>query len=149
MLQIAIETHGEKHFLHRLMCLLGQTELGTTQQVNHISGTVQTAHCIGRIIVAMMEASTVRLERTDQSRRRKAAFVQPTGEGTQVLQFLRCILHNQNAGYAALQLGVERIYINTVDGRFGIYLIGDGIPVERTYRLFQLTCLTQHVFIRK
>ena len=42
-----------------------------------------------------------------------------------------------------LQLGVERIYINTVDGRFGIYLIGDGIPVERTYRLFQLTCLTQ------
>ena len=145
LLQVAIETHGEKHFLHRLVCLLGQAELGTTQQVNHISGTVQTAHCIGRIIVAMMEAGTVRLERTGQSRRRKTAFVQPTGEGTQVLQFLRGILHNQNAGYAALQLGVERIYINTVDGRFGIYLIGDGIPVERTYRLFQLTCLTQHV----
>ncbi len=145
LLEVAIETHGEKHFLHRLVRLPGQTELRTAQQVNHIGGTVQTAHRISGIIVAMMEAGTVRLERTGQSRRRKAAFVQPAGEGTKVLQFLRRILHNQNAGYAPLQLGVERIYINTVDGRFGIYLIGDGIPVERTYRLFQLTCLTQHV----
>ena len=61
------------------------------------------------------------------------------------MQLLRAVLHNQDTGNTALQFSIESIYINTVFRRLGIHLVGNGIPVQCTFGILQLSCLTQDI----
>ena len=68
---------------------LRHTELRTTQQVNHVCGTIQPSYSISRIVVAMMEAGAITLEGTHQAVSRTTTIVKPAGEGTQILYLFR------------------------------------------------------------
>ena len=127
------------------MSQFGYPELRTAQQVNHVCGTVQAAHCVGRIVVAMVEAGAVALEGAHQPVGRTAAVVEPAGEGTQVLHLLGRVFHDEDAGHAALRLGVEGVDVDAVHFRHGVDFVGNGIPAQRTFGLGQLARLAQHV----
>ena len=127
---IAIETHGKQDIFDCPVCQFGNGKACPTEKVNHIRCPVQSSNGIGRVVITVMESPSVHFERTGQSRCRTAAVVNPSGEGFQVLQFLRRVFHHQNACDAPGGLCIERIHIDAVAFRFGIYLVGDSIPAQ-------------------
>ena len=143
---ITIETHGEQYILYCFVRYFRYFESCSTQQINHIRSTIQTTDRISRIVIAMMETSTVFFERTGQSNCRAATIIYPTGERTKILKFLRSIFHNQDTCHAPLRLCIESIYINAIDRGFRIHLISNGIPTQGAFRFIQLSGSPQYVF---
>ena len=146
MLGITIETHSEQYILYCFVRYFRYFESCSAQQINHIRGTIQTADRISRVVITMVETSTVFFERTGQSNCRAPTIIYPTGERTKILKFLRSIFHNQDTCHAPLRLRIESIYINAINRGFRIYFIGDGIPAQSTFRFVQLSGFSQYIF---
>ena len=122
------------------------TELSSAKQINHVGSSIQSSYSVCRIVVTVMECTTVYLERALQTVSRAASPVNPTLERTEVSHLLWSIFHNQDTCNSTCSLSVERVHIDTVFCRLTIDFVCDGIPQHSLFCLVQLTSLAKYVF---
>ncbi len=143
--QVAVETHLQQRPLQHLAPLGRDSEPGAVQQPHGIHRAVETAHGIGRVVVAVVEYRTVALEAGGGAFGNLVAVVDPAREGLQIGNLAGCVGQHQQACQPPRHRGIEGVDIDSVHLRTDLHLAHARKPLHGPLHLAVQPGPDQHV----